>query len=99
MPAAEIAAIALNVEGNILCTWINNTGSSTAKANDKVVLVAYFPEIKQTVFSICDATRVGRQAILVTSLIQGYAAETWIGFLSHDDKDAANSTYAGSVEL
>jgi hypothetical protein len=27
----------------------------------------------------------------------GETAETWIGFLSHDEKDATNSTYSGKV--
>lgn len=99
LPAADGATVERNVEGNLLFTWANNTGRGTAKANDKVVLVAYFSELKQAVFSIGDATRTGGEALLVTSFIQGYAAETWIGFLSHDEKDAANSTYAGRLEL
>ena len=87
------------MEGNLLLTWVDNTGTGTAKANDKVILVVWFLEIKQTVFSIGDATRADGQALLVTNQLQGYTAETWIGFLSHDEKDAASSAYAGSVEL
>jgi hypothetical protein len=29
--------------------------------------------------------------------MQGVAAETWIGFLSHDEKDASDSVYSGQV--
>jgi hypothetical protein len=31
--------------------------------------------------------------------MKGHAAETWIGFLSNDEKNAANSVYTGRVEL
>ena len=99
MPAAEGATVAMNEECNILFTWTNNTGRGTAKSNDKVILMAYFPALKQAVFSIGDATRADGQALLATNLLQGYVAETWIGFLSHDERDAANSAYAGSAEL
>jgi hypothetical protein len=29
--------------------------------------------------------------------MQGLAAETWIGFLSNDEKDASDSVYTGKV--
>ena len=99
LPASEDATVAMNAEGNLLFTWTNNTGRGTAKANDKVVLVAYFPELNQVVFSIGDTTRADELALLQTNQLHSYTAETWIGFLSHDEKDAANSGYAGRVKL
>jgi hypothetical protein len=63
------------------------------------VLVAYFTEIKQIIYSLNAGTRAGGQAILDTHLIQGLSAHTWIGFLSHDEKDAADSSYTGEIVL
>ena len=99
MPPAENAAVALTVEGNLLFSWADNSGTGTAKKNDKAVLVAYFPELHQIVYSLNAATRVDCQATLVTDKIKGHTVETWIGFLSNDEKDAANSVYAGKVAL
>lgn len=99
LPCAENAEVAVDTEGNMLFAWTDNTGMGTAKANDKVILVAYFPELKQAITSIGSATRNAGQALLETSMRTGYAAETWIGFLSNDEKSAADSVYTGTVGL
>jgi hypothetical protein len=44
-------------------------------------------------------TRSNGEAILPIQNIQGLAAETWIGFLSNDEKDAATSVYTSRLEL
>lgn len=99
LPAAENASAAVTQDGNITFTWTDNSGTGTAKAGDKVILVAYFPDVKQAVFNLHAATRGDWQATLDTKAMHGHAAETWIGFLSADEKDAANSVYTGSVLL
>ena len=99
LPCAENAEVAVDTEGNMLFAWTDNTGMGTAKANDKVILVAYFPELKQAITSIGNATRNAGQALLETSMRTDYAAETWIGFLSNDEKSAADSVYTGTVVL
>ena len=49
LPSAENAEVAVDTEGNMLFAWTDNTGMGTAKASDKVILVAYFPELKQAI--------------------------------------------------
>jgi hypothetical protein len=61
-------------------------------------MVAYFPESKEAVYQFSDATRNDGHALLEMESKRG-AVVTWIGFLSADEKNAANSTYAGSMEL
>jgi hypothetical protein len=61
-------------------------------------MVAYFPENKEAVYQFSDATRNDGHALLEIESKRG-AVVTWIGFLSADEKNAANSTYAGSMEL
>ena len=99
LPCAENAEVAVDTEGNMLFAWTDNTGIGTAKASDKAILVVYFPELKQAITSIGNATRNEGQAFLETSIMKGNAAETWIGFLSHNEKNAADSVYTGAVEL
>ena len=99
LPAPVDALANPDAESNILFSWTDNTGTDTAKADDKVVLVAYCTETKQIIYSLNAGTRADGQAILDTHLMQGVAAETWIGFVSHDEKDAANSSYTGQIAL
>ncbi|MEO6672002.1 MAG: DUF6266 family protein [Ginsengibacter sp.] len=99
LPSAENAPAVINIDNNILFSWADNTGTGTAKANDKVILIAYFPVLKQIIYSLQSATRADCQAVLETNKMHGYTAETWVGFLSCDENDAANSVYAGSVVI
>ena len=99
LPPATEAEVAVDIEGNMLFAWTDNSGIGTAKSNDKVILVAYFPQLKQAITSIGAATRNAGQALLETGMMKGYPAETWIGFLSDDEGNAADSVYTGTVQL
>jgi hypothetical protein len=99
LPVAENATATVNADGNILFTWANNSGTGTAKTNDKAIVVAYFPELKQIIYSLNAGTRADGKAILPAANMPGYAAETWIGFLSNDETDAANSVYTARIIL
>ena len=99
IPAAENATAVVNGAGNIFFSWTDNSGKGTAKANDKVILIAYFPELHQAAFSLHAADRADCQAVLSAATLQGYAAETWVGFLDADETNAANSVYTGTLQL
>ena len=97
LPSALHPATAADADGNIYFSWTDNTGLGTAKADDKAVLVAFFPELKQAVWSINTAHRSDCLTVLPAPAYKGYAAETWMGFLSNDERDAADSVYCGVV--
>jgi hypothetical protein len=97
-PAKNFTSVA-DSEGNIFFGWEDNSGNGTAKPNDKVVLVAYFPGDKTAIFSIGAAMREDGQAMLPILHMQNQEAETWVGFLSNEEKDAADSVYSGKVIL
>jgi hypothetical protein len=99
LPAAREASATVDNEGNLLFSWEDNSGTGTAKANDKVIMVAYFPAAKTALFTIGAALRKDIQAVLEVQDMNGEAAETWIGFLSNDEEDAADSAYCGKVIL
>ncbi|MGH2649380.1 MAG: DUF6266 family protein, partial [Ginsengibacter sp.] len=96
-PSPVNAAATIDTAGNIQFSWNENSDTGTAKKNDKAVLVAYFPAIQQVLFSFDAGTRAAGGATLITGNIKGQPAETWMGFLSNDEKDAANSVYTGSI--
>jgi len=99
LPGAVNASAVAGMDKNILFRWDDNTGTGTAKANDKVILVAYFPDVKKAFFTIGAAIRKDGEALLETTQDRGKIAETWIGFLSNDEADAADSVYCGKVDL
>ena len=94
--SVDVASASINEAGNIVFTWTDNTGTGTAKGNDKAILVAYFPESKEAVYQFSDATRNAGWAILEMNSKKG-VMETWLGFLSADEKNAANSVYTGKL--
>ena len=97
LPAARNASAMVNSNSSLLFNWEDNTETGSAKANDKVIVVAFFPATKTAFFTIGAAMRKDGQAILEIPNMIGEPAETWIGFLSHDEKDAADSAYCGKV--
>jgi len=99
LPAVQNPAVMINDESNTVFTWTDNSDMGTAKRSDKVILVAYFPETRKVSFSIGKATRANGTAVLETKMMQGLTAETWIGFLSKDEKNASDSVYCGKVGL
>jgi len=98
LPGAVYASALANDDGNIVFSWTDNTGIGTAKEDDKVLLVAYFPESKEAVYTISDAIRKDGNAVLQMALKKG-AAETWMGFVSADETLAADSVYTGRIIL
>lgn len=99
IPAAENAKVVRCDDGSLLFKWQDNSGVKDARANDKVILLTYFPALKKTVYTLHPATRASCQAVLKMEEMKGFLAETWIGFVSHDERNAGNSVYAGSVSL
>lgn len=97
MPSAMHVVATVDADGNIIFTWSNNAGIGTAKDNDKAVLVAYCPSTKQAIYEISDSHREDGHAILNTESFKGNTLETWMGFISADGKDAANSVYTDSL--
>jgi Family of unknown function (DUF6266) len=98
IPCVDYASALVNEEGDIVFTWTDNAGTGTAKENDKAILVAFFPGTRQAVYKFSDATRKDGAAVLEMDSIKG-AAETWIGFLSADETNAADSMYSGSLTV
>jgi hypothetical protein len=85
-------------EGNIVFTWTDNSGDGTAKRNDRAILVGYFPESKQAVFSFSEAERKDGSALLIAGTLKG-TVHTWLGFLSADGTNVANSVYTGELKI
>lgn len=97
LPGAEKANAMLTKNNEILFKWADNSGMNTAKGNDQVVIVTYFPLTRQIVYTLHAATRSGCEAFLPLDCRKGKVVETWIAFSSRDGKDTGDCVYAGRV--
>ena len=99
LPPAEHAAAAAMDNGNIYFSFTDNSETGTASPTDKIILVAYAEEQQQAVFNLHAGLRKDCEAVLQAGMLKGCNVETWIGFLSSDETNAANSVYTGSIRL
>lgn len=99
LPRAQNAKVIGEPSGNLLFTWEDNSGFKSAKADDRVIIITYFPVIKKMIYTLHQATRSSCRAVLQAASMKGCAAETWIGFVSNDEREAGDSVYAGRVNL
>jgi hypothetical protein len=98
-PGAENATATAGDTGQILFNWTNDTGLGVAKADDKVLLVAYSPTENEVIFTSNTATRSAKTAILNVELFKGETVETYIAFLKADGSDVSSSIYAGQITV
>ena len=71
----------------------------TAAGFDKVIVVAYCEALQQAKFSLNAGLRKDGEAVLDASMFNGYAVETWIGFLSNDESNASDSVHTRRLSL
>jgi hypothetical protein len=99
LPQAEGAHSELIATDILQFTFTNNSSTGTAAADDAVVLVAYCTGLQQAVFALNAGRRAEGIAALNVAAFKGYTVETWIAFLSSDEKNASDSVYTGQFSL
>ena len=97
---ADGAAVASSSAGVIEFTWTDNSGSGNAQGNDKALLVVYNATKGYAVYDTAGATRATQsQNLVVPSDFSGDTVQAFIGFISDDGKEIANSVHIGSVTV
>jgi hypothetical protein len=97
LPNAVAPLAAATPTGGVEFRWTNNAGTGIAHADDKVVLLAYEPLTNSTVYSTNTAMRSNELATLNLAAFHGKTVHTYIGFMSANGKEVANSIYTGEV--
>ena len=98
-PAANASA-ASGASGTIAFTWDDNSGSSTAKQSDKALLAVVNPDKSEAVFDTAGAARsAGTQNITAPGDWVGETVIAYMGFISEDGKEVANSVHLGAVTV
>jgi len=85
---------------SIIFDWEDNSGTSIAKQTDKALLAVVNPDKSEAVYDTTGATRV--ETTLSVNLPAdwvGADVETYIGFISEDGREVANSVYLGTITV
>ena len=97
-PAANGSATVAS--GNIVFSWDDNSGSSNAKQTDRALFAVVNPAKTEAVFDAAGAERTaGTQTIALPNDWAGATVEVYMGFVSEDGKEVANSVYLGSFAV
>lgn len=96
--AWNIGAVSAN-PGEIQVSWTDNTGSGTAKATDKAVILVYNPDKSAFVYNL--ETGAARSAAADTLILpaefSGDTVEVWVAFMTPDKKTFSTSIHAGQI--
>ena len=93
-------ALATSADGVVSISWEDNTGSGTAVQTDKALIVAINPARAEAVYETAGSQRsIGAHEIAVPADWLGESVEVFLGFITEDGKEVANSVYLGSVAV
>ena len=93
-------ALATSADGAVSISWEDNTGSGTAVQTDKALIVAINPARAEAVYETAGSQRsTGAHEIAVPADWLGESIEVFLGFITEDGKEVANSVYLGSVAV
>ena len=97
-PATNV--VASPISGTINLEWDDTGSSSFIKQTDKTLLAVLNPSKSQAVFDIAGEERSElTQSISLPADWVGNTVVVYLGFISEDGKEVANSVYAGSVTV
>lgn len=86
--------------GNVTITWTDNSGSGSASATDKTLIVLLNTTRGEAVFTTDGPVRsTGTETIAVPSEYSGEDVEVFLGFVSADGTKVSNSVYLGSQTI
>ena len=93
------AAVFSATAGVLTVSWENNSGSGTAKATDKAVLVVYNPSRTEVLYTSEGSSRdLGMQSFSFPANYSGQTVHVWISFISQN-QIMSTSIYVGNAEL
>lgn len=91
---------ATSANGSVTVTWGDNTGVGTAKATDKALIAVLNADKGEAVtVSAGEARSTATQTVAVPADWMGEEVQVYLGFISADAKEVANSVYLGAVSI
>jgi hypothetical protein len=96
--AANASAVAAG--GNIEIAWDDNSGVGSAKQTDRALIAVLNPAKGEAITDTAGAERTeGAQTVIVPADWAGDEVQVYLGFISEDKREVANSVYLGAVEV
>lgn len=90
----------ISEDGSIVVTWEDNSGIGSAKSSDKALIAVLNLDKGEAVTVSAGETReTGSQTIGVPADWEGEDVHVFLGFVSSDLKEVANSIYVGAVSV
>lgn len=97
-PASNAAAN--DIGGSIEFVWDDNSGISSAKQTDKALIAVVNPVKGEAVTDSAGEERTtGTQTLAIPADWAGDEVQAYLGFVSEDGKEVANSVYLGVIAL
>jgi hypothetical protein len=98
-PAAGASATPAG-SGAITLAWEDNSGAGSAKQTDKALIAVANPAKTEAVYDTAGADRMTTtQDIILPADWVGDDVEVYIGFISEDNREVANSVYLGTITV
>ena len=86
--------------GQLQLSWTDNSDDGSASPDDRLIVACYSPE-RDAVFLNTDAAAREDESAVITmpEVWQGDVAETYIFFVSSDERMVSDTTYLGAIEI
>jgi hypothetical protein len=98
--ATAANATAAVAGGSIEFSWDDNSGVGSAKQTDKALIAIVNPAKGEAITDTAGAERQeGTQTVALPADWAGDEVQVYLGFISEDNKEVANSVYLGSIAV
>jgi len=95
-----LAPSALAAPGSLITySWTDISGVGINKASDKAILVVFCTAMNLCIYTTGSALRSAITDTLDVSIFSGKMVETYIGFISAEGRNVANSRYTGQLTV
>lgn len=85
-------------DGTVKVSWDDNSSLGSAKPTDRALAIVVNPDNGEAVYKTTGTTRNSSSEMLdIPTDWTGDSAEVYLGFISDDGKEVANSVYGGSI--
>jgi hypothetical protein len=91
---------ATDTGGSVAISWDDNSGVGSAKQTDKALIAILNLEKGEAITNDAGAERnTGTQTVLLPADWSGDEVQAYLGFVSEDGKEVANSVYLGAIQI
>lgn len=97
LPNVQAPSVTADAASGVTFNWTSNGNVGMASGADKVMVLAYCPEMNQAIYTTADSTRADGTQTLDCLQFSGKQVHTWISCAKADGRDVATSIYTGVV--